>query len=63
MLLRIITVLIAYERPKASAIYDATKNIEAVGQILGHSSLAATIAYPRIEQAEALDITQNHRMI
>ena len=63
MLLRIITVLIAYERPKASAIYDVTKNIDAVGQILGHSSLAATSAYPGIEQAQALDITKNHRMI
>ena len=49
-------------KTKASAIYDATKNVEAVRQLLGHSSVAATSAYLGIEQAKALDIAKNHRM-
>ena len=49
-------------KTKASAIYDATKNVEAVRQLLGHSSVAATSAYLGIEQAKALDIAKNHKM-
>ena len=49
-------------KTKASAIYDATKNVEAVRQLLGHSSVAATSVYLGIEQAKALDIAKNHRM-
>jgi integrase len=49
-------------KTKASAIYDATKNVEAVRQLLGHASVAATSAYLGIEQAKALDIAKNHKM-
>lgn len=49
-------------KTKASAIYDATKNVEAVLQLLGHASVAATSAYLGIEQAKALDIAKNHKM-
>ena len=49
-------------KTKASAIYDATKNVEAVRQLLGHSSVAATSAYLGIEQAKALDIAKNQKM-
>lgn len=49
-------------KTKASAIYEATKNVEAVRQLLGHRSVAATSAYLGIEQAKALDIAKNHRM-
>ena len=49
-------------KTKASAIYDATKNVEAVRQLLGHSSVAATSHYLGVEQAKALDIAKNHKM-
>ena len=49
-------------KTKASAIYDATKNVEAVRQLLGHSSVAATSHYLGVEQAKALDIAKNHTM-
>ena len=49
-------------KTKASAIYEATKNVEAVRQLLGHASVAATSAYLGIEQAKALDIAKNHTM-
>ncbi len=49
-------------KTKASEIYDATKNVEAVRQLLGHASVAATSAYLGIEQAKALDIAKNHTM-
>jgi site-specific recombinase XerC len=49
-------------KTKASAIYDATKNVEAVRQLLGHSSVAATSAYLGIEQAKALDVAKAHNM-
>ena len=49
-------------KAKASAIYDATKNVEAVRQLLGHSSVAATSAYLGIEQAKALDLAKAHKM-
>ena len=49
-------------KTKASAIYEATKNVEAVRQLLGHASVAATSAYLSIEQAKALDIAKKHRM-
>ena len=45
-------------KTKASAIYEATKNVEAVRQLLGHASVAATSAYLGIEQAKALDIAK-----
>ena len=44
-------------------IYNATKNVEAVRQLLGHASVAATSAYLGIEQAaKALDIAKNYKM-
>ena len=49
-------------KTKASAIYEATKNVEAVRQLLGHASVAATSAYLGIEQAKALDIAKQHEM-
>ena len=49
-------------KTNASEIYDATKNVEAVRQLLGHASVAATSAYLGIEQAKALDIAKNHKM-
>ena len=49
-------------KTKASAIYDATKNVEAVRQLLGHSSVAATSHYLGVDQAKALDIAKNHKM-
>ena len=49
-------------KTKASAIYDATENVEAVRQLLGHTSVAATSACLGIEQAKALDIAKNHKM-
>jgi site-specific recombinase XerC len=41
---------------------NATKNVQAVRQLLGHASVAATSVYLGIEQAKALDIAKNHRM-
>ena len=47
---------------KAKVINDVMKNVEAVRQLLGHASVAATSAYLGIEQAKALDIAKNHKM-
>ena len=47
---------------KASAIDAATRNVEAVRQLLSHASVAATSAYLGIEQAKALDIAKNYKM-
>ncbi|MDG2198682.1 MAG: hypothetical protein P8O70_17755 [SAR324 cluster bacterium] len=47
---------------KASAIYDATKNVEAVQQLLGHAIVAATSAYLGVEQARTIKITENQKM-
>ena len=53
---------LTHGKTKLSTIYDTTKNVEAVRQLLGHASVAATSAYLGIEQAKALDIAKNHRM-
>ena len=47
---------------KASAIDAATRNVEAMLQLLGHASVAATSAYLGIDQAKALHIAKNHKM-
>ncbi|MEC8545201.1 MAG: tyrosine-type recombinase/integrase, partial [SAR324 cluster bacterium] len=49
-------------KTKASAIYDATKNVEAVRQLLGYASVAATSAYLDIYQARTIKITENQKM-
>jgi integrase len=46
-------------RTKASIIYRETKNIEAVRQLLGHASVAATSAYLGVEQDEALALARS----
>lgn len=46
-------------RTKASIIYDRTKNIEAVRQLLGHSSVAATSQYLNIDVNEALAVARS----
>ena len=43
-------------------IYYATKNVEALRQLLGQASVAVTSAYLGIKQAKALDIAKNHKM-
>jgi len=49
-------------KTKASAIYENTKNVEAIRQLLGHSSVSATSHYLGIEKAQALDIAREHKM-
>ena len=44
-------------KTKASVIFDATKNFEAVQQLLGHIG-----SYLGIEQARALRIAENQKM-
>ena len=48
---------------KVSAIYDSTKNVGALKQLLGHASVAATCAYLGIEQAKASDVAKQHEMV
>ena len=48
---------------KASAIDAATRNVEAVQQLLSHAIVAATSAYLGIEQARAIKITENQKMV
>ena len=47
---------------KAKVINDVMKNVEAVRQLLGHASVAATRAYLGIKQDKSLDIAKNHKM-
>lgn len=46
-------------RTKSSIIYEKTKDIEVVRQLLGHKSLASTSAYLNIQQREALEIAKS----
>ena len=36
---------LTHGKTKLSTIYEATKNVEAVRQLLGHASVAASTAY------------------
>jgi integrase len=45
-------------RTKASIIYARTNNVEAVRQLLGHTSVSATSAYLGIDRAKALEISR-----
>lgn len=43
-------------RTRAAYIYEQTRNIEAVRQLLGHNSIGSTSAYLNIDKRKALDI-------
>ena len=43
-------------RTKASILYDKTQNVEAIRQLLGHSSITSTSAYLNVDQNDALKI-------
>ena len=45
-------------RTKAALVYQYTHNVEAVRQLLGHSSVAATSAYLGIDKRDALEIAR-----
>ena len=46
-----------WNRGKAvGPIYEQTRNIEAVRQLLGHASVGSTSAYLNIDKRKALDI-------
>lgn len=49
-------------RTKAVVVYQHTHNVEAVRQLLGQSSVAATSAYLGIEQREALEIAKKFEL-
>ena len=45
-------------RTKPVLIYDQTKNIEAVRQLLGQKSIGATVAYLGVNKKKALEISE-----
>lgn len=49
-------------RTKAKEIYRVTKNLEAVRQLLGQTSLGATSAYLGIDQDDALEISKEIKL-
>lgn len=49
----------SWRRTKASIIYKQTGNIEAVRQLLGHSSVVATSAYLDVSVGDALELTRS----
>lgn len=49
-------------RTRAAYIYEQTRNIEAVRQLLGHTSLGSTSAYLNIDKKRALDIGRRYEL-
>ena len=49
-------------RTRAAYIYECTRNIEAVRQLLGHASLGSTSAYLNIDKKRALDIGRRYEL-
>ncbi len=49
-------------RTRAAYIYEQTRNIEAVRQLLGHASLGSTSAYLNIDKKRALDIGRRYEL-
>ena len=49
-------------RTKAALIYDQTRNVEAVRQLLGQSTVSATSAYLGVGQHQALEIAKQLEM-
>jgi site-specific recombinase XerD len=49
-------------RTRAAFIYEQTKDLEVVRQVLGHKSLAATQAYLGVNEAKAHDIAGKYRL-
>lgn len=49
-------------RTRAAYIYEQTRNIEVVRQLLGHSSVGSTSAYLNIDKKRALDIGRRYEL-
>lgn len=49
-------------RTRAAYIYEQTRNIEAVRQLLGHASVGSTSAYLNIDKKRALDIGRRYEL-
>jgi integrase len=49
-------------RTRAAYIYEQTRNIEAVRQLLGHTSVGSTSAYLNIDKKRALDIGRRYEL-
>ena len=49
-------------RTKAAFVYEETKNLEAVRQMLGHTSLAQTIKYLGVTEKQVADIAAKYEM-
>ncbi len=45
-------------RTKSSVIYDATQNLAAIQQLLGHKSIASTALYLGVEKRQALNLAK-----
>lgn len=49
-------------RTRAAHIYDQSKDLEAVRQVLGHKSLGSTSAYLGVDQERALDVARKYQL-
>ena len=49
-------------RTRAAYIYEQTRNIEVVRQLLGHASVGSTSAYLNIDKKRALDIGRRYEL-
>jgi integrase len=54
--------LTSLRRTRAAYIYEQTRNIEVVRQLLGHSSVGSTSAYLNIDKKRALDIGRRYEL-
>ena len=46
-------------KSKPTVIYNRTKNVDAVGRLLGQSSVTATSAYLGVKDNSALELARN----
>lgn len=49
-------------KTRATFIYDGSKNIEAVRQLLGHQSLEVTKAYLGVDKKKVMELSNQYRM-
>ena len=49
-------------KTRATFIYDGSKNIEGVRQLLGHESLEVTKAYLGVDKKKAMELSSRYRM-
>ncbi len=50
-------------RTKAALVYEQTKNLEVVRELLGQSTIAATLAYLNVGKPQALEVARKVELL